>query len=170
MFDDYEKEKTAYTQTFASHHNYDPDAKPWLEYQERGPKKIDSMAPDAPMGMYMEKTIPEPLKDATGRSEWYGVRNGGTKMKRLIKNNVLTERGVSMIRMLPDDKEKYLAAMERRRTGESAPPPKKIQGTFHAYDPPRYGLGKALEDLGDKVMTTTLRDLEEMLEEEKYRG
>jgi hypothetical protein len=105
----------------------------------------------------MEKIVPEPLKDATGRSEWYHVREGGTKQYRINKNNVLTDRGVSIVRALEEDKARYEASMLRRHGKGEPLPPKRIKGTFTPYDPPRLELGKTLKAV-------------EVLEEEEKMG
>ena len=159
MFDDYNRSKQDYSQTFGTWN----DKKPWEETQLQGPKKVDSMDPAAPPGQYMVKVIPEPLKDATGRSEWYHVREGGTKQYRINKNNVLTDRGVSIVRALEEDKARHEASMLRRHGKGEPLPPKKIKGTFTPYDPPRLELGKTLKAVevleGEEKMGVTVRTI-----------
>ena len=149
MFDDYNNTKSEMEATFSP-----KDEKPWQKYQDTGVMKPDPQSKDAPAGIYMEPTIKEPPKSAEGRSEWYMVRNGGTKMKRLHKNNVLTERSVSIVRALPEDIARMDAAMERMVSGAEPVPRERIKGTFVAYDPPRLDLGETLNKLGDDMAAT----------------
>jgi len=154
MFTEYNKEKAEYASTFGSSFG---ESKPWETTMENGSPKwkpTGSDDPNAPPGLYMEKPPPEEKLDATGRSEWYNVRKGGTKEYRIKKDSVLTERGVSIVRALPEDKARYEASMARLHGIAEPEPEKRITGNFTAFDPPRYGLSKVLNDLGNDATTT----------------
>jgi len=91
----------------------DSDPKPWLEYQETGSRGVDKTSELAPVGTYIEPIIPDPiLGPQPGRDDFYGSREGGTKEIRLRKNMVLTERSVSITRMLPEDRVKFEESMK----------------------------------------------------------
>ena len=128
MFEDRQKDKELEEKFFGSYGN----GKPWTSYQETGDPKIDKTDPNAaPYGEYFEPEAPhEHLNQHQKRNEWFGVRKGGTKHKRLIKNNVLTARSVSIVRMIPEDKHKEM----KRASGEV----NRIVGTFVPHHPHKY--------------------------------
>ena len=157
MFDTYNAEKAAYSASFGDFE----ESKPWETFTLEGSKKVDPTDKNAPPGQYMLQAKPVPLKDATGRSEWYGVMDNGTKMRRINKTRVLTDRGVSIVRALPDDKAKHEAAMSRLfGDGEAeSEPVRKIVGTFVSYDPPRLELGNILNELGEATQKVRVKQI-----------
>ena len=146
MFSEYEKEKLNYSQYFGDYStNGQSTSQKWEEFQKFGEAKLDlTNIDEAPIGKYISR--PKPREKLKFNSDlWVGVRPGGTKQKRLEKNQVLTEKSVSIVRLTPQ-KEKEEKNLADTRTDNS---PKRIIGKFIPFDPP-----KILE--GEEVMSATV--------------
>lgn len=146
MFSEYEKEKLSYSQSFGNYSsNGQKTSQKWEDYQKFGESKLDlTNINEAPIGEYISK--PEPREKLKFNSDlWVGVRPGGTKQKRLEKNQVLTEKSVSIVR-LTDTEAKEEIKIAQSRSDDS---PKRIKATFIPFEPQR-----VLE--GEELMSVTI--------------
>ena len=144
MFEEREKEKLSYSQHFGDYANVrSATSEKWLQYQKNGELKYDvTNINEAPIGEFIEKPTP-PKKLTFNADLWYGVRPGGTKQKRLEKNQVLTEKSVSIVRSTSKKKDGKVSSAESN--GEI----KRIVGTFVPFEPVRI-----VE--GDDLMSATV--------------